>query len=82
MDLRAVLVAVVIGGVAGWLCSLVLGGGGLLYFIVIGMIGAFVGSFLMSLLGVNINLGNPLITQIATATLGAIVVVLLARLIT
>lgn len=81
MDLRAVLVAIAIGAVAGWLASLVMGGGGLIRYIVTGLIGAFVGSFLLQFLGVSLGIGNPLISQIVTATIGAIVVVFLARLV-
>ena len=44
MDLRAILVAIAIGAVAGWLASIVMGGGGLIRYIVTGLIGAFVGS--------------------------------------
>ncbi|MDU0341428.1 GlsB/YeaQ/YmgE family stress response membrane protein [Bosea rubneri] len=81
MDMRAILVAIVIGLVAGWLASIVVGGGGLVRYIITGLIGAFVGSFLLGALGINLGIGNPLISQIVTATIGAIVVVLLARLI-
>lgn len=81
MDMRAILVAIVIGAVAGWLASIVVGGGGLVRYIVTGLIGAFVGSFLLSAAGINLGISNPLVSQIVTATIGAIVVVLLARLI-
>lgn len=81
MDMRAILVAIVIGLVAGWLASIVVGGGGLVRYIITGLIGAFVGSFLLGALGINLGIGNPLISQIVTATIGAIVIVLLARLI-
>ena len=81
MDLRAVLVAIAIGAVAGWLASIVMGGGGLIRYIITGLIGAFVSSFLLQFLGISLGIGNPLISQIVTATIGAIVVVFLARLI-
>lgn len=81
MDMRSVIVAILIGLVAGWLASIIVGGGGLVRYIITGLIGAFVGSFLLSAMGVNLGIGNPLVSQIVTATIGAIVVVLLARLI-
>ena len=81
MDKRSIHDANVIGLVAGWLASIVVGGGGLVRYIITGLIGAFVGSFLLSALGINLGIGNPLIAQIVTATIGAIVIVLLARLI-
>ena len=81
MDIRALIVFLVIGLVAGWLASLVVGGGGLLRYVISGVLGAFVGGFLLGALGVNLGIGNPLISQIITSTIGAIVVVLAARLI-
>lgn len=79
MDARAIIIAIVIGLVAGWLASLVVGGGGLIRYIITGLIGSFVGSFLLGALGLNIGISNPLVAQILTATIGAIVVVLIAR---
>jgi uncharacterized membrane protein YeaQ/YmgE (transglycosylase-associated protein family) len=79
MDARAIIIAIVIGLVAGWLASLVVGGGGLIRYVITGLIGSFVGSFLLGALGVNIGISNPLIAQILTAAIGAIVVVLIAR---
>lgn len=81
MNTQSLLVAIVIGVVAGWLASLVMGGGGLVRYLVTGVIGAFVGSYLLSALNINLGIGDPLVSQIITATIGAIVVVFLARLI-
>ncbi|GGB45039.1 hypothetical protein GCM10011316_16310 [Roseibium aquae] len=81
MDVKAILIWVVIGIVAGWLASVVVGGGGLIRYLITGLIGAFVGGFLFKLAGININLGHPLVNEIVVAAIGAIVVVLLARLI-
>ncbi len=81
MNAQSLIIALVIGAVAGWLASLVMGGGGLIRYIVTGIIGSFVGSYLLSMLNVDLGIGNPLVSQIITATIGAIVVVFLARLI-
>lgn len=81
MDVKALLVFLVIGLIAGLLASLVVGGGGLLYYLIIGVIGAFVGGILFSALKVNIATGSPILNQIITSTVGAIIVVKLARLI-
>ena len=80
-DTRALVVFLLIGLVAGWLASFIVGGGGLIRYLVSGVIGAFVGGFLLNSLGVNLGIKNPLASQIVTSTIGAIVVVLLARLI-
>ena len=81
MDMRSLVIAIVIGLAAGWLASIVVGGGGLVRYIITGLIGSFVGSYLLGALGINLGIGNPLVSQIITAAIGAIVVVLLARLV-
>lgn len=81
MDTQALVVMAVIGIVAGFLASIVVGGGGLLRYLITGILGAVVGGFVLSALNVNLGIKNPLVAQIATATIGAILVVLAARLI-
>ncbi|MEQ1710392.1 MAG: GlsB/YeaQ/YmgE family stress response membrane protein [Hyphomicrobium sp.] len=80
-QLQSLAVVCVIGIVAGWLASVVVGGGGLIRYLITGIVGAFVGGYLLNALGVNLGIRNALASQIVTATIGAIVVVLLARLI-
>lgn len=80
---RAILVFALIGIVAGWLASILVGGGGgLVGNLISGVLGSFVGGFLLNALGINLGIRNPLASQIATATIGAIVVVIAARIIT
>lgn len=81
VDITALLIFLGIGLVAGWLASLVLGGGGLVRNLVVGVIGAFVGGWLLSLANVSLPVGNALLSQIITATIGAVVVILVARVI-
>ncbi len=80
-DTRALVIFLVIGIVAGWLASFVVGGTGLIRYLISGVVGAFVGGYLLNALGVNLGIRNALASQIVTSTIGAIVVVLLARLI-
>ncbi len=80
-DLTALLIFLAIGLVAGWLASLILGGGGLVRNLIVGVIGAFVGGWLLSAVGISLPIGNALLSQIITATIGAIVVILIARVI-
>ena len=80
MDTRSLLVFLAIGLVAGFLASFIVGGGGLVRYLITGVIGAFVGGYVFGALGINIG-GSVLVSQIITATVGAIIVVLLARLI-
>ncbi len=79
MDVKNIVIWCVIGIIAGWLASLVIGGGGLIRYLLTGIIGAFVGGFLFSIAGININLGNVYVNQVVVAAVGAIVVVLIAR---
>ncbi|MBB5751213.1 GlsB/YeaQ/YmgE family stress response membrane protein [Prosthecomicrobium pneumaticum] len=81
MEAREVLIWIVIGLIAGWLASLVLGGGGLLRYIVTGLIGAIVGGFLFRHLGIDFTLGNSFVDQVVVAAIGAVIVVAIARLI-
>ena len=78
---RQLLIWALIGLIAGWLASLVVGGGGLLRNLIIGLIGAFVGGFVFSAAGWKLNLGNEWVEQIVIAAIGAIIVVILARVI-
>jgi uncharacterized membrane protein YeaQ/YmgE (transglycosylase-associated protein family) len=80
MDTRALLIFLAVGLVAGFLASFIVGGGGLVRYLITGVIGAFVGGYLFGALGINVG-GSALLSQIITSTVGAIVVVLLARLI-
>jgi uncharacterized membrane protein YeaQ/YmgE (transglycosylase-associated protein family) len=81
MDIKALLIFLAVGAVAGLLASIVVGGGGLLYYIIIGVVGSFVGGFLFSALKINLSNGSPIVNQIITSAIGAIIVVLLARMI-
>lgn len=78
---RALVVFAVIGIVAGFLASFIVGGGGIIRYLISGVIGSFVGGYLLNALGINLGIRNALASQIATATIGAIVVVLLAKMI-
>ena len=80
-NLKNLLIMAVIGIVAGFLASLIVGGGGLIRYLITGIIGAFVGGYLFKALGINLGIKDPLLSQIATSTIGAIVIVMLARLI-
>ncbi|HEY1420557.1 MAG TPA: GlsB/YeaQ/YmgE family stress response membrane protein [Candidatus Dormibacteraeota bacterium] len=84
LDLDTILIWALVGLVAGFLAShLALGHGlGLLGDIVIGIIGAFIGGFvLMGLLHISIGVaGHPLITQMIMAFIGAAILLIIVRL--
>jgi uncharacterized membrane protein YeaQ/YmgE (transglycosylase-associated protein family) len=75
------VILAVVGLIAGWLSGLLLGGGGLIRNLIVGVMGAYVGGFLVQMLNLRIGLGSPWLDQIAVATIGAIVVTILARII-
>ena len=79
--LVALLIWIVIGGVAGWLASQVIRGGGfgLVGNVVLGIIGAIVAGWLFPALG--LGLGGGILGAIVAATLGAIVVLVIVSLI-
>lgn len=82
-DTRALLVFVIIGILAGFIASLLIGGGGgLLRYLFTGIIGAFVGGYLFDALKIDLGIRNKFVSEVVTATIGAVIVVILARLIT
>jgi uncharacterized membrane protein YeaQ/YmgE (transglycosylase-associated protein family) len=78
---RAILIFLGIGILAGFLASLIVGGGGLITYLISGVIGSFVGGYLFTALRIDLGIRNDVVRQIVTSTVGAIIVVLLARLI-
>src|ERR1700742_1818224 len=79
--IRHVVVFLFIGAIAGWLASWIVGGSGLLTYLLSGVIGAFVGGYVLSALKISLPIKNTWLSQIVTATIGAIIVVIVARLI-
>jgi uncharacterized membrane protein YeaQ/YmgE (transglycosylase-associated protein family) len=80
LNLQALIIVLIIGAIAGWLAGVVMKGRGfgLLGDIVIGIVGAFLGSFLLGLLGIAFY---GLLGVLLTAFIGAVVLLLVARLI-
>jgi uncharacterized membrane protein YeaQ/YmgE (transglycosylase-associated protein family) len=71
-----------IGAVSGWLAGQIKHGYGygLLGNIIIGILGAFVGSWLLRTV-LHVNLGSELISVIATSVIGALVLLFLIGLV-
>lgn len=78
---QSLLVILVVGIVAGWLAGRVMEGGGfgLIGDLVVGLLGAFIGDWLLPQLG--IHLGTGLVGLIFNAFIGAVVLLLILRLI-
>jgi uncharacterized membrane protein YeaQ/YmgE (transglycosylase-associated protein family) len=81
MDGRNLVIMLFIGIIAGWLASFIVGGGGLIRYLVTGLIGSFAGGFLFNYFGISLGINNEIVREIVVATIGAVLVVLAARLI-
>ncbi|NJO54439.1 MAG: GlsB/YeaQ/YmgE family stress response membrane protein [Bacteroidales bacterium] len=81
MSIEALIVLVIIGAIAGWLAGLIVTGYGLGLpgNIVVGILGAFLGNWLLGASG--LMFGTSIIGAIIRATIGAIVLLLLLRLV-
>jgi uncharacterized membrane protein YeaQ/YmgE (transglycosylase-associated protein family) len=79
--LVALIIWIVIGGVAGWLASSIVKGGGmgLVGNVVLGIVGAVVAGALLPRLG--LGLGGSIIGAIIAAMIGAILILLVISLI-
>ncbi len=75
-----IIAFIVLGAIAGWLASLVMGTReGLLLDIVIGILGAFIGGFLFNMVG-NAGVTGLNLYSIVVAMIGAIVLLGIVRM--
>jgi uncharacterized membrane protein YeaQ/YmgE (transglycosylase-associated protein family) len=81
LDWRRLLPPVAFGTAAGFIASLVVGGGGFLRHAVVGLLGMLVGQGIVRVTGWRASTGYRFLDSMAMAVIGAIVVVLLARFI-
>ncbi|WP_026941265.1 GlsB/YeaQ/YmgE family stress response membrane protein [Hellea balneolensis] len=81
MGLESLLIFLLIGGVAGWLASLIVRGAGfgLIGDIIVGIIGAVIAGYVLPAVGTSI--GGGIIGSIIHATIGAVILLLLIKLI-
>ena len=70
-----------IGLIAGWLASFVVGGGGLVRYLVSGLIGSFVGGLVLQWAGISLAIANPFLHEVAVATIGAIIFMFVAKIV-
>ena len=78
---QSLIIIIIVGIVAGWLAGLVMRGGGfgLIGDLIIGLIGAFIGDWLIPRL--HIEVGTGVVALIFNAFIGAIVLLLIVRII-
>ncbi|MBX9861265.1 MAG: GlsB/YeaQ/YmgE family stress response membrane protein [Hyphomicrobium sp.] len=82
-DNKVWIIMIVNGLIAGWLAGLLLGGGGLIRNLIVGLIGAVVGGYLVAAgllqFPYDFDAYIPYGNQIVVSTIGAMLVVLVAR---
>ncbi len=78
---QSLLVIIFVGIIAGWLAGRVLEGGGfgLIGDLLVGLLGAFIGDWLMPRLGIHLGVG--VVALIVNAFIGAVVLLLILRLV-
>ena len=83
METQSILIILVLGALAGWLAGMVFQGGGLglIGNIVVGIVGGFIGYWLLPKLGLNIKTGTGWLDYILTAAIGAVVLLALINII-
>jgi uncharacterized membrane protein YeaQ/YmgE (transglycosylase-associated protein family) len=81
MTIEAILIILFIGAVAGWLAGVLVQGTGfgLIGDIIIGIIGAFIAGWLLPRIGIHI--GGGIISAIINATIGAVILLVVIKLI-
>ncbi len=79
MDIIYILI---IGAVSGWLAGQIMKGGGfgLLWNIILGIVGSFVGGWLFGVLNVSLNVGSATVNTIIQSVIGAVVLLFVAGL--
>jgi uncharacterized membrane protein YeaQ/YmgE (transglycosylase-associated protein family) len=83
MALNTIVTWIIVGGIAGLLAEWLIGGinAGCIGTVIVGILGAFVGGWLLSQLGISIGIENGLLRDIVTAFIGAAVLLVIIRLI-
>src|SRR5689334_5881268 len=78
---ESLLVILFVGLVAGWLAGKIMRGSGfgIIGDLIVGIVGAFIGDWLLPRLGIHLGVG--MVAAIVNATIGAIVLLLIVRLV-
>ncbi len=77
-----IIYILIIGAVSGWLAGQIMKGGGfgLLWNIILGIVGSFVGGWVLGLLKISMNVGSATVNTIIQSVIGAVVVLFVAGL--
>ena len=79
--IQSIIIWLIVGAIAGWLAGMVVKGGGfgLIGDIIVGIVGAFIAGWLLPQIGIVI--GGGIIAAIINAFIGAVILLLIIRLI-
>ena len=82
LETNSLIVILIVGLIAGWLAGKIMRGSGfgIIGDIIVGIIGAFIGAWLWNVLHLPV-IANFWVSAIVTATVGALVLLFLLRLI-
>jgi uncharacterized membrane protein YeaQ/YmgE (transglycosylase-associated protein family) len=83
MDIVSIIIFLVVGIIAGWLASKIVRGTGLglVGDLVVGVIGALIGGWLLPRIGITSIVGQALVDQIIFAAIGAVILLIVLRVI-
>ncbi|MEX0628876.1 MAG: GlsB/YeaQ/YmgE family stress response membrane protein [Cucumibacter sp.] len=81
MSGQSILILVLVGILAGWLASRIVGGRGLVRYLIAGLLGSIVGAFVVSYFNIPVPIDIEWLRTLVVATGGAIIVILVARLV-
>ena len=78
----SLIMTLLVGGIAGWLAGLVTRGSGygIIGDVIVGLLGAFIGSFLVPALNISLRFGNVWLEKGLIAFAGAVILLLLLSL--
>lgn len=79
----SIIAWIIVGALAGWIASMIMktdANMGAFANVVVGVIGAFIGGWVMGLFGVNVTAGELNIPSILTAILGAVILLWIVKM--
>lgn len=70
----SLLVMLIVGGVVGWLAGMIMRGSGygIIGDVIVGLLGAVVGSYLLQAFKLSVHVGHPVLDKALVAFIGAI----------
>jgi uncharacterized membrane protein YeaQ/YmgE (transglycosylase-associated protein family) len=82
MSGESLLVTLIVGGIAGWLAGLVTRGSGfgIIGDVIVGLIGAFIGNYIVNAFHLVINFGHPWLNLGVIAFIGGVVLLVIVGL--